>query len=199
MHRRINITLPEQTVQLIDRVAEKGDRSRLIDKAVKRYVTDSRRANLKKRLRRRSIAPGRARSSPRRGIILSLKNNNGTETHAELSEARRGISLVNFDPVVGAEIRKTRPALVLQNDIANRHSPLTIVCAIISQYDEPLYPTEVFLRAGEGGTTIDSVALLNQIRSVDKRRLVRRLGLIRRETMHSVDRALQISLGLVAI
>ena len=51
MHRRINITLPEETVRLIDRVSEKGDRSRLIDKAVRRYVAETRRANLRKRLK----------------------------------------------------------------------------------------------------------------------------------------------------
>jgi mRNA interferase MazF len=113
---------------------------------------------------------------------------------------RRGeVYLVNFDPVVGSEIRKTRPALILQNDIANRHSPLTIVAAITSQFEEPLYPTEVLLTAGEGGTTKDSVILLNQIRSVDKRRLVRRLGTIRSESMRRVDRSLQISLGLISI
>jgi mRNA interferase MazF len=117
-----------------------------------------------------------------------------------LSYPRRGeVYLVTFDPVIGAEIRKTRSALILQNDIANRHSPLTIVCAITSQYEEPIYPTEVLLQAGEGGTQMDSVALLNQVRSVNKRRLVRRLGVIHRETMHRADRALQISLGLVGI
>jgi len=113
---------------------------------------------------------------------------------------RRGeVYLVNFDPVIGAEIRKTRPALILQNDIANRHSPLTIVAAITSQFEEPLYPTEVLLTAGEGGTTRDSVILLNQIRSVDKRRLARRLGTIRSESMRRVDRSLQISFGLISI
>jgi mRNA interferase MazF len=113
---------------------------------------------------------------------------------------RRGeVFLVNFDPVIGAEIRKTRPALILQNDIANRHSPVTIVSAITSQFEEPLYPTEVLLKAGEGGMKKDSVILLNQIRSVDKKRLVRRLGRIDAEAMHRVDRSIQISLGLVAI
>jgi mRNA interferase MazF len=117
-----------------------------------------------------------------------------------LNYPRRGeIYLVNFDPVIGAEIRKTRPALILQNDIANRHSPLTIVSAITSQFEEPLYPTEVLLKAGEGGTTKDSVILLNQIRSVDKRRLVRRLGTISSGSMQRVHRSLQISLGLVTI
>jgi mRNA interferase MazF len=117
-----------------------------------------------------------------------------------LNYPRRGeVYLVNFDPVIGSEIRKTRPALILQNDIGNRHSPLTIVSAITSKYEEPLYPTEVLLKIGEGGATKDSVILLNQIRSVDKRRLVRRLGAVAPDTMYRVNRALQISLGLVAL
>jgi len=117
-----------------------------------------------------------------------------------MSSPKRGeVYLVNFDPVVGWEIRKTRPALVLQNDIANRHSPITIVAAITSHCEEPLYPTEVLLKAREGGTRKDSVVLLNQIRSVDRKRLVRRLGALNAETMRRVDRALQISVGLVAM
>ena len=84
------------------------------------------------------------------------------------------ILIVTFDPTVEAEIRKTRPALVLQNDIANRYSPNTIVAAITSQVDEPIYPTEVLVRCPEGGLTADSMILLNQIRSVDKQRLFKR-------------------------
>ena len=55
--------------------------------------------------------------------------------------------MVNFDPTLGAEIRKTRPALILQNDIANKFSPVTIVAAISSKFDDPLYPTEVLISA----------------------------------------------------
>jgi len=111
---------------------------------------------------------------------------------------RRGdVCLVSFDPTLGAEIKKTRPALVLQNDVANRHSPITIVAALTSQFDMPLYPTEVLVRAPEGGLATDSVVLLNQIRSIDVRRLARRLGRLRAETMVRVDRALMVSLGLV--
>ena len=118
----------------------------------------------------------------------------------QLARPKRGeIYLVNFDPTVGAEIQKTRPALIVQNDIANRHSPITIVAAITSQFDEPLYPTEVLIRSPEGGLTVDSVVLLNQVRSVDKRRLVRRLGALPPTTMERVTRALQISLGMVEI
>jgi mRNA interferase MazF len=113
---------------------------------------------------------------------------------------KRGeVYLVNFDPTIGAEIQKTRPALVIQNDVANRHSPITIVAAITSQFDEPLYPTEVFIQPPEGGLTIPSVVLLNQIRSIDKRRLVRRLGMLTPATMERVNRATLISLGLVEV
>jgi len=113
---------------------------------------------------------------------------------------RRGeVYLVAFDPTLGAEIKKTRPALVLQNDIANRHSSITVVAAITSQFEGRLYPTQVLISKPEGGLRTDSVVLLNQIRSVDKRRLVRRLGTLKPSTMRAVDRALEISLGLVPL
>jgi mRNA interferase MazF len=117
-----------------------------------------------------------------------------------MNNPKRGeLYLVNFEPTVGAEIRKTRPALVLQNDIANRHSPITIVAAVTSKFDETLYPTEVLVTAPEGGLSVDSVVLLNQIRSIDRRRLVRRLGAIPLSTMEKVERSLQISLGLLKV
>lgn len=120
--------------------------------------------------------------------------------HRKVAPLYRGeVYLVNFDPTLGAEIRKTRPALILQNDVANRHSPITIVSAITSKIDDKLYPTEVQVRAQEGGLTSDSAVLLNQIRSIDRRRLVKRLGKLRTETMTHVDRALQISLGMIEI
>lgn len=117
-----------------------------------------------------------------------------------VSFLKRGeIYLVNFDPTLGAEIKKTRPALILQNDIANRHSPVTIVAAISSQFSETLYPTEVLITAPEGGLSVDSVALLNQLRSIDHRRLVKRLGVIRSGTLHQVEHALLISLGMMEV
>lgn len=118
----------------------------------------------------------------------------------QIIQPRRGeVYLVSVAPTVGAEIRRTPPAVVVQNDRANRRSPITIVAAVTSQVEEPLYPTEVLVRAPEGGLTTDSVVLLNQIRSVDSRRLVRRLGALRSETMRHVDRALLVSLGLVEL
>jgi len=107
---------------------------------------------------------------------------------------------VNFDPTLGSEITKTRPAVILQNDVANRWSPITIVAAVTSQFDdERLYPTEVRVRPPEGGLTTEGVILLNQVRSIDKRRLVKRLGTLRPNTLAKVDLALQASLGLVKL
>jgi len=113
---------------------------------------------------------------------------------------RRGeIWLVSFDPTLGAEIKKTRPALILQNDIANQASPITIVAAVTSRFDSKLYPTEVMVRKQVSVLLVDSVVLLNQIRSVDRARLIRRLGRLRPETMANVDRALAVSVGLISL
>jgi mRNA interferase MazF len=119
---------------------------------------------------------------------------------AEVRRPRRGdVYLVNFDPTIGAEVKKTRPAVVIQNDIGNRWSPITIVAAMTSRFEDPLYPTEVLVRASEGGLAADSVVLLNQLRSVDKARLGRRLGALKAQTVREVDRALLLSLGLVTV
>jgi mRNA interferase MazF len=115
------------------------------------------------------------------------------------SPKRGEVYLVNFDPTQGAEIKKTRPALILQNNVSNQHSPITVVAAITSQFGKRFYPTEVLLVPPEGGLSADSVVLLNQVRSIDKRRLIKRLGVLRPETLQKVNRALQISLGLVEL
>ena len=122
------------------------------------------------------------------------------EQRRRITYPRRGeVYLVTFDPTIGSEIQRTRPAIIMQNDVANRHSPITIVAAITSQFEEPLYPTEVLITPPEGGLTTPSVALLNQIRSIDRRRLVRRLGRVSAATMERVNRAIQLSLGLIAL
>lgn len=111
---------------------------------------------------------------------------------------KRGeVWIVNFDPTVGSEIKKTRPAVVLQNDIGNRYSAVTIVAAISAQTDKDLYPTEVLIKASEGGLDKSSVVLLNQIRTIDKTRLVSRVGTLTEGTMSVVDHAVLVSLGLV--
>ncbi len=113
---------------------------------------------------------------------------------------RGDIVVVNFDLTIGFEIKKTCPALVLQNDIGNKYSSVTIVTAITSiDSGEKMYPTEVVIKAKEGGLDNDSAILLSQIRTVDKQRLVKKLGAISKETMSEVNNALEISLGIIEI
>jgi mRNA interferase MazF len=122
------------------------------------------------------------------------------ERRGKVARPKRGeVYLVNFDPTVGAEIKKTRPALIIQNDIGNQYSPITIVAAITSKFDEKLYPTEVFISPPEGGMRVPSIVALNQIRSVDRKRLTQRLGALKPETMERVDQALKISVGLLEL
>ena len=113
---------------------------------------------------------------------------------------RRGdVYLVSFNPAIGSEIKKTRPAVVVQNNVANHHSPITIVAAVSSQFKVPPYPTDVVVDQLEGGLKIRSAVLLNQIRSIDKRRLVKRLGSLKSSTMDRIDDALRISVGLARL
>ena len=121
------------------------------------------------------------------------------KTRKEIIPRRGEVYLANFDPAVGSEIRKTRPGLVLQNDIANRKSPVTIMAAISTKFSESLYPTEVLISPPEGGLRKPCVTLLNQIRTVDKKRLIKKLGTVRLETMRKINRALAVSLGLIEI
>ena len=90
--------------------------------------------------------------------------------------------------------KETRPALIVQNDTANCYSPVTIVAAIFSKFDNKLYPTEVLIKSPEGGLTAESVVLLNQLRTIDKVRLVKRLDTLKTATMEEMKKALLISL-----
>lgn len=109
---------------------------------------------------------------------------------------RRGsVYLVNLDPTFGKEIKKTRPAVVIQNDIGNKNSPLTIVAPITSAEKYP-HPVYVNIAASEGGLAKNSIVLLDQIRAIDQRRLSKYLGQMTDETMKKIDRALMISLDL---
>jgi mRNA interferase MazF len=110
------------------------------------------------------------------------------------------IYLVEFDPTRGHEIKKTRPALVIQNDIGNRHSSVTIVAAITSKLSPTPYPVEVIVEPNKAnGLSLPSAIHLDQIRSIDRQRLVKRLGVVDSATMRKVHDAIKISLGLVAL
>lgn len=114
-------------------------------------------------------------------------------------EIRRGdLYLADLSPVVGSEQGGLRPVLIVQNDVGNRFSPTVIVAAITSQIDKAKFPTHVELKADTYGLSRDSVVLLEQIRTIDKRRLKQRLGRLDSDVMTLVDDALIISLGLVS-
>ncbi|MCL6636039.1 MAG: type II toxin-antitoxin system PemK/MazF family toxin [Peptococcaceae bacterium] len=111
---------------------------------------------------------------------------------------RRGeIYYADLSPVVGSEQGGTRPVLIIQNDIGNQYSPTTIVAAITSQIDKPKLPTHVAMPASPGGLEKNSVILLEQIRTIDKSRLMERVTALDSEMMAEVNQAVKISLGLV--
>ena len=110
---------------------------------------------------------------------------------------KRGeIYYADLSPVVGSEQGGIRPVLIVQNDIGNRHSPTVIAAAITSRRDKAKLPTHIDVQAATCGLTKDSVVLLEQIRTLDKRRLKDRMGELDTPSMTKVDPALQVSFGL---
>ena len=110
---------------------------------------------------------------------------------------RGDIFYADLSPVVGSEQGGTRPVLIVQNDTGNRHSPTVIAAAITSQMGKARLPTHISLAGHDVGLTKDSVVLLEQIRTIDKRRLKECMGRLGEETMDKVDRAISISFGLI--
>ena len=105
---------------------------------------------------------------------------------------------VNLDPTVGAEVKKKRPAVIIQNDTGNKFSPVTIIAPIssVKEITKPL-PIMVFVKAGDGGLKEDSYIDCGQIRTVDKvRRLVNKLGNLPPHIMEKVSEALSVSLSI---
>ncbi len=111
---------------------------------------------------------------------------------------RRGdIFYADLNPVIGSEQGGTRPVLVVQNDIGNKYSPTIIITAITSQINKAKLPTHVEIKAGSYGLVKDSVVLLEQIRTIDKKRLREKIGRFNDDMMDKVDECIKISLGLV--
>ena len=108
--------------------------------------------------------------------------------------SRGDIFYADLSPVVGCEQGGVRPVLILQNDIGNRHSPTTIVCAITGKPKKPL-PTHAAI-AGTGRLPRESFALLEQIRTIDRIRLRGWIGKLDAQEMEEINQALSISVGL---
>lgn len=113
---------------------------------------------------------------------------------------RRGdIFYADLSPVVGSEQGGTRPVLVLQNDIGNQYSPTTIIAAITSQISKAKLPTHIEIKANNSGLEKNSVILLEQIRTIDKSRLLEKVTTLNDDVMIKVNQAIEISLGLIDI
>ena len=109
---------------------------------------------------------------------------------------RGDIYYADLSPVVGSEQGGVRPVLVVQNDIGNKYSPTVIVAAVTSQINKAKMPTHIELSANEYGLSKDSVVLMEQIRTIDKKRLKEKIGHMDEELQYSIDEALRISFGL---
>ena len=109
---------------------------------------------------------------------------------------RGAIYYADLSPVVGSEQGGIRPVLIVQNDIGNKYSPTVIAAAITSQINKAKMPTHIELAAKEYGLNKDSVILLEQIRTIDKKRLREKIGHLDSRLMSAVDDALAISFGL---
>ena len=111
---------------------------------------------------------------------------------------RRGdIFYADLRPVVGSEQGGIRPVLIIQNDVGNRHSPTVICAAITSKMNKAMLPTHVAIEAGRYQVGRDSVILLEQLRTIDKRRLKDRVCHLDGEMLERVNKALQVSLELL--
>ncbi len=112
-------------------------------------------------------------------------------------KVKRGdLFYADLNPVVGSEQGGTRPVVVIQNNVGNKYSPTLIVAAITSQVNKAKLPMHVNTSAEETGLPRHSVVLLEQLRTIDKKRLQTKIGTMDRETMKEIDAAIAISLGL---
>ena len=110
---------------------------------------------------------------------------------------KRGeILLINLEPIKGSEQGRVRPSLVIQNDTSNEYSPTTIIAPITSKIYSKEFPTNVQISKQDSGLDKESTILLNQIRVIDKSRIIKKLGVIKSIMMEEVDLAIKVSLGL---
>ncbi len=109
---------------------------------------------------------------------------------------RGDIYFADLSPVVGSEQGGMRPVLIVQNDVGNKYSPTVIAAAITSRLGKTRLPTHIDVSAERVGLQKDSVILLEQIRTIDKRRLGEKMGHLDSATMNAVDAAISVSFGL---
>ena len=113
-----------------------------------------------------------------------------------MSVKRGDIYYADLSPVVGSEQGGLRPVLIIQNDVGNRYSPTVIAAAITSRLGKARMPTHIDVHADRVGLIKDSVILLEQVRTLDKRRLKEKMGHLDEALMAEVNRAIAVSVGL---
>ena len=109
---------------------------------------------------------------------------------------RGDIFYADLSPVVGSEQGGLRPVLIVQNDVGNRYSPTVIAAAITSRMGKTKLPTHIDIYAERAGLSRDSIVLLEQLRTLDKRRLKEKMGHLDEPLMREIDTAIAVSLGL---
>lgn len=109
---------------------------------------------------------------------------------------RGDVYMACLDPVIGSEQGGTRPVVIMQNNTGNLHAPTVIAVPITSSSAKPALPTHALLAAGEGGLWRDSIALCEQVRTLEKARLGRRLGAVGVDALRGIEKALQVSLDI---
>ena len=115
-----------------------------------------------------------------------------------MSVKRGDIYYADLSPVIGSEQGGLRPVLIVQNDVGNKYSPTVIAAAITSRLGKAKLPTHIDVMADKVGLQKDSVILLEQIRTIDKKRLGEKMGHLDDNTMNAVNEAINISFGLGA-
>ena len=115
-----------------------------------------------------------------------------------MSVKRGDIYYADLSPVVGSEQGGMRPVLIIQNDVGNRYSPTVIAAAITSRMGKTRLPTHIDIYADRAGLSKDSVVLLEQIRTLDKRRLKEKMGHLDDNMMNEVNNAIAVSFGLLS-
>ncbi|MBE6824169.1 MAG: type II toxin-antitoxin system PemK/MazF family toxin [Ruminococcaceae bacterium] len=110
---------------------------------------------------------------------------------------RGDIYYADLSPVIGSEQGGVRPVLIVQNDVGNRFSPTVIAAAITSQQTKAKLPTHIAIGAQSSGLSKDSVVLLEQVRTIDKKRLKEKMGTVDQNSMKEINDAISVSFGLV--
>lgn len=131
------------------------------------------------------------------GLILPKIEMSDFKWRVNIVTVKRGeIYYADLSPVIGSEQGGTRPVLIVQNDVGNKFSPTVIAAAITSQRFKTSLPTHIRVNADGCGLAKDSIVLLEQVRTLDKKRLREKMGILDESDMNRVDRALSVSLGI---